>query len=81
MLKVIYTRKQAGVIYRNVKEGNLNMSKAAINMMYYWAGLECYPDTARMLDLDMIKAAVDNVFAGDLEVAQVCLDKFAEFVA
>lgn len=81
MFKSHYTRKQAGVIYRNVKEGKLDMSKAAINSMYYWADMDCYADTAEANRLYEITAAVDAIFENDLEAAQAAIDAFSEYIA
>ncbi len=76
MLKVRFTRKQAGVIYRAVKEGKIQMSKEDINSMYYWADRECYSDTADAYHLDELKLAIDLIFEGCYEGAQNRIDIF-----
>ena len=78
------SRKQAGVIYRSVKQGALSMSKKAVSAMYDLAGrtfegwergTDLY-DAEQML-IGQLLNAVDAIFAGRLEDAQSNIDAFA----
>ncbi len=80
-----YSRKQAGVIYRAIKEGKIEMSKDAISAMYD----NCdYIDVYSRLTADLaingvpaIKNAVTFIFEGNYENAQVSINNFASLVA
>lgn len=76
-----YSRKQAGVIYSNVKRGTLSMEKSAISAMYDYAGCAFVSNTNSLAVVEKlayaIRNAVDAVFAGDLATAQASLDSFA----
>ena len=52
--KTIITRKQAGVIYRNVKQGALSMSKKAVSAMYDVTDLD-------LRDYSYVDAIADQV--------------------
>ena len=78
------SRKQAGVIYRSVKQGALSMSKKAVSAMYDLAGrtfegwergTDLY-DAEQML-IGQLLNAVDAIFAGRIEDAQSNIDAFA----
>lgn len=78
------SRKQAGVIYRNVKKGTVEMSQKAVSAMYDLAGrtfegwergTDLY-DTEQML-IGQLLNAVDAIFAGRIEDAQSNIDAFA----
>lgn len=75
-----YSRKQAGVIYSNVKRGTLSMEKSAISAMYDYAGGAFVSSTSSLAVVEKlayaIRNAVDAVFAGDLATAQASLDNF-----
>lgn len=78
----IITRKQAGVIYSNVKRGTVTMSKAAISAMYDVAGIDTRDFVTSGTDAvrDMVERlllAVDAIFANDLDAAQAELDAFS----
>ena len=81
MFKAQYTRKQAGVIYRNIKEGKLHMSAEGIKWMYYRADDPVYADTAAQERIDLIPIIVDDIFRGDLEAAQATLDEYDAYQA
>lgn len=74
-----YSRKQAGVIFANWKQGNLHATDTTIKHMYSYAdgwSMHWQPQ-----DLDMIqciRAAVDCIFAGNIDGAQAQLDRFED---
>lgn len=69
------SRKQAGVIYRNVKAGALVMTREQIGSMYDLAdGRIIWNDRLAEYD-DELVAAVDAVFSGNLSVAQEHIDR------
>lgn len=78
------SRKQAGVIYRNVKQGTVEMSKKAVSAMYDLAGrtFESWERGTDLYDAEqelvgMLLNAVDAIFAGRIEDAQSNIDAFA----
>lgn len=76
MKTTFISRKQAGVIYKNVKQGTIKMSKSAISAMYDVAGVEVFNDV--MTDMiERLLAAVDAIFSGNIEGAQAELDVFS----
>lgn len=78
MFGKFYSRKQAGVIYRNVKQGKLEMSKGAISFMYDHADVERYHDSSVISTMcEAIADAVQAVFDDDMELAQACLNELA----
>ena len=82
--KTIITRKQAGVIYRNVKQGALSMSKKAVSAMYDVTDMDArdYPTLDAIADeIERLLLAVDAIFAGDLAAAQGEIDAFAALYA
>lgn len=73
-----YTRKQAGVIYRAVKEGKIEMEKAAVSKLYDWAddfGIDYNGSVNRIMQ--DVHIAIDAIFAGDYEKAQAHVNAFA----
>ena len=81
-----YSRKQAGVIYRNVKEGKIEMSKTAISVMYDNVGtVEIVDNTTAEFaqeGVTCIRLAVDAIFADDYRLAQMHISDFErEFAA
>ena len=84
MTRTIITRRQAGVIYRSVRQGAIRMSKAAVSAMYDVTDMDVrdYPTLDTIADeAARLLLAVDAIFAGDLEAAQGELDAFAELYA
>ena len=82
--RTIITRRQAGVIYRNVKQGTIVMSKSAVSAMYDVTDMDArdYPTLDAIADeIERLLLAVDAIFAGDLAAAQGELDAFAELYA
>lgn len=82
--RTIITRRQAGVIYRNVKQGSIVMSKSAVSAMYDVTDMDArdYPTLDAIADeIERLLLAVDAIFAGDLAAAQGELDAFAELYA
>lgn len=78
------SRKQAGVIYRNVKQGTVEMSQRAVSAMYDLAGrtFERWERGTDLYDAEqalvgMLLNAVDAIFAGRIEDAQSNIDAFA----
>ena len=73
-----YSRKQAGVVYRNVKQGNLEMTKEAIAFMYDHADVERYHDSSVISTMcEAVRDAVQAIFDGDMVLAQACLNELA----
>ena len=73
-----YTRKQAGVIYRAVKEGKIEMEKPAISKLYDWAddfGIDYNGSINRIMH--EVHIAIDAIFEGDYEKAQAYVNAFA----
>ena len=82
--KTIITRKQAGVIYRNVKQGALSMSKKAVSAMYDVTDLDLrdYSYVDPIADqVERLLLAVDAIFSGDLAPAQAELDAYSAIYA
>lgn len=76
---VSYSRKQAGVVYRAIKEGKLEMSKDAVSLMYDLADEERY-DGSDVIPtfINNIKAMVECIFSGDMAEAQKIADEVSE---
>lgn len=76
-----YSKKQAGVVYAAVKRGDVIMSKTAISIMYDIVGGVDVFNTSQLDGIDRVKYAVKNavdaIFAGDMELAQSCVDNIA----
>ena len=82
--RTIITRRQAGVIYRNVKQGAIVMSKSAVSAMYDVTDMDArdYPTLDAIADeIERLLLAVDAIFAGDLAAAQGEIDAFAALYA
>ena len=82
--RTIITRRQAGVIYRSVKQGSIVMSKSAVSAMYDVTDMDArdYPTLDAIADeIERLLLAVDAIFAGDLAAAQGEIDAFAELYA
>lgn len=79
-----YSRKQMGVVYRAVKEGNIELTKDAISALYDHAGdmLVTNNDHIDLLDSlrNGMRAALDAIFGGDYEKAQEKLDAMVEAI-
>jgi len=73
-----FSRKQAGVLFKNFKEGKLKMTDETVKMMYAQADAYINHDVV----LDDIEAklrnAVDAVFQNDLAKAQEEIDLAAK---
>ena len=82
-MKGSITKKQAGVIYRNFKAGNVKVSQQVISKIYDFAAYNWVEQTTDSVTsglVDILCAAIDALFAGDYEAAQNELDGFvAEF--
>ena len=73
-----YSKKQAGVIFSNVKRGNLYMSENDINEMYFFADWATCNATDKERDMcQAIRDAVTAVFDGNMGEAQKMVDRFA----
>lgn len=71
------TRKQAGVIYRNWKNGDITAERAAINAMYDLVDF-CDPSSAYDAErMSNLVATVDHIFAGELDIANSIFEAFA----
>lgn len=82
--KTIITRKQAGVIYRSVKQGALTMSKKAVSAMYDVTDFDVrdYDYVDPIADqVERLLLVVDAIFAGDLSTAQAKLDAYSAIYA
>lgn len=78
------TRKQAGVIYSNVKRGTIEMSKQAVSAMYDMVG-EVFIGSQSMADyygeqIACLRMAVDAIFNDQLEWAQDNINAFSQLV-
>ena len=76
------SRKQAGVIYRNWKLGNIEMTQETVGMMYDFADFTTC--NAQQCDIDLVdylREAIDAIFANDFETAQARIDRFAKIHA
>ena len=75
------TRKQAGVIYANVKRGAIEMSREAISGMYDMVGevyVGCTSTAGAVAEqVAALKNAIDFIFDGDMKSAQSSIDRFA----
>ena len=74
------SRKQAGVIYSNVKRGTIQMSRQAVSEMYDMVG-EVFIGSQSMADyygeqIACLRMAVDAIFDGNLDWAQDNIDSF-----
>ena len=76
-MKVYISRKQAGVIYRNVKQGNIEMSKDAIALMYEAVdSLDGYYKGSVLGNaVELLLMAVDAIFANNFDGAQACINQ------
>lgn len=72
-MKANITRKQAGVIYRNYKEGNITATEQQISELYnkWTENFVMQTTDSHVADVvDRFCACIDAIFAGDLETAQ-----------
>lgn len=74
------SRKQAGVIYSNVKRGTIQMSKQAVSEMYDMVG-EVFIGSQSMADyygeqIACLRMAVDAIFNDQLDWAQDNISSF-----
>lgn len=67
-----YSRKQAGVIYRAVKEGKLEMAKDAISRLYDFVGCPVETPYGEAVYY-AVKVAVNAIFDNDYKVAQTAV--------
>ena len=72
-----YTKKQANVIYRAMKEGKLSVSRDLMSKIYGMAdeSAEHFNDGFEMHEI--IPAVVTKIFEGDYVFAQGLLDEIA----
>lgn len=78
------SRKQAGVIYSNVKRGTIQMSKQAVSEMYGMVG-EVFIGSQSMADyygeqIAALRLAIDAIFDGNIEWAQDNINAFSQLV-
>lgn len=72
------SRKQAGVIYANVKRGTIEMSREAISEMYDRFVGKVYVGSSDPTEkIAALRNAIDFIFAGQYENAQVSINHFA----
>lgn len=76
-----YSRKQMGVIYRAVKEGNLDLTKDQVSFLYDYADrysddMVTNTDNAKFFDALHygMRGALDFIFAGDYDHAMVSIN-------
>lgn len=72
-----YSKKQAGVVFANVKNGKLSAPADFAKSLYAYA--DVYAMNWEQFEIDMVNAIRDTVsaiFAGDMEEAQNKLDRF-----
>lgn len=72
------SRKQAGVIYRNAKLGNIDATKEQLSSMYDY--VEIYSNYVESFEHDMLNAlreCIDAIFANDFAIAQEKFDRFS----
>lgn len=71
------SRKQAGVIYRNYKLGNLDLTEKQISLIYDYSDFSS--NWAQPCEYDMVsclREAIDAIFAKDMDGAAAKLDRF-----
>lgn len=69
------TRKQCGVIFSNIKNGNLVLEKDFVKWMYaHVADFKCYYDTIEQDVIDRMKCGLDAIFNGNLQEAEMELN-------
>lgn len=68
------SRKQANVIYRNVKEGNIMMKDELVTFMYERADAHLSYNTLDDATETYLLGAVDAIFKNDFSKAQECID-------
>ena len=72
------SRKQAGVIYANVKRGTIEMSREAVSEMYDRFVGEVFVGASDPTgQIAALRVAIDFIFAGEYENAQAAIDRFA----
>lgn len=74
-----FSRKQAGVIYRAMKEGRIEISRESVSEMYDLVNDgDCidWNGSANSAIQDL-RLAVDAIFESDYEKAQQFIDRFA----
>ena len=84
MATKFYSRKQAGVIYRNVKSGTIKMDKDAVSAMYDYADTtSTRPEDAENAKgiNETIRAAVDAIFSNDTDKAQIAINDFVSVIS
>lgn len=76
------TRKQAGVIYSNVKRGTIEMSSESVSAMNDMVGSVYVGSTSTAKDVEertaSLRLAIDAIFSGDMAAAQTAIDHFSE---
>ncbi len=65
----MYSRKQAGIIYRAFKEGLVVMSQAQVSKLYNWCD-----SNYGLVDAHTVQCAVNAIFLGNYELAQTALN-------
>lgn len=71
-----YSRKQAGVIYRAFKEGNIEMTKSAVSKLYDFADRDFDLHEMKLAENlhNAVKAAVGFIFENNYKSAQVSIN-------
>lgn len=69
------TRKQCGVIFANIKRGNLDLPADFAKWMYdHIEGGWCWSDNTQLADVySRMHRGLDNIFADEIEEAQEAL--------
>lgn len=65
-----FSRKQAGVIYRAMKEGNLSIDSETVSYMYDLTDGGIDFNGSCNSDIQQFRLAVDSIFDGDYDKAQ-----------
>lgn len=78
MMARTYSRKQMGVVYRAMKEGHLSIDKADVSYLYDMCdGIQVWNTNDSQLAEKLfngMRVALDAIFAGEYETAQVSID-------
>lgn len=75
-----FTRKQIGVIFGMAKRNELKVEKFIISNLYDLADFYGYDDNGSVAANERkIKDILDNVFAGNMEKAQMLINEYTEF--
>lgn len=75
------TKKQAGVIYRAWKTGEITATKETINLVYDYADDVRWMTSDAITEnlIDWLKACIGSIFRGDYETATSDLEHFKSY--